>query len=94
MFLERFVELRNNRDRHERRYPWFRITPEPEREPASERSCADCGKDVSGWKPVHPVEGRRGVLCTACWIQGLVSPGPGGTQATVKSRLSTPDHSS
>jgi hypothetical protein len=49
MFLERFSELRSDRDRqnqNQHRDPWFRITPEPEREPASERACADCGKDI------------------------------------------------
>ena len=74
MFLERFSELRNNRDRqNQRRDPWFRLTPEPEREPASERSCADCGKNISGWKPAHPIGGVRGVFCTGCWIENAIT---------------------
>jgi hypothetical protein len=69
MFLEQFLELRNNRGRHERHDPWFRITPEPERDPASERYCAECGRDLSGWKPAHSIEGVRGVFGTGCWIE-------------------------
>jgi hypothetical protein len=54
------------------------------------RVCLECNKSMSPWTPAHPVEGKPGVLCTQCWVDGIgAKPEPPQLDQAAKTWLAT-----